>query len=770
MASHPLLPLLVTLYQTAQAHPLGAQARQFEEALAAEAGNTGDEPLPRPTRVVTLRQAVALGVLRAEGERRGRRYFPGTENPGGWSEEGLASRLLATVGADGGVHPVPKATSGQAAKVRRGKGAATEASPDDGGTSSQAQQFKRLQSVVWGIADTLRDQSNLQVDGYRPVTLLLLTLKRGMDTQRSLQRPGQWVAKALDAEAAALDSGLRAGADVAGDINQRLETFDTKIFDRRSPDYDKSGVVMMTWEDLRRFNGTQDGRPATTARPVRLGINPPGKDWFSYATTAGNLVDLVEELVRLHAADLREAFGAIGLHAALKPQDPNAARLTDAVLKRLIDRLADVDMSMEAIPGDVFSDAYMDLLAKFAHESGKKGGDFFTPGPLVQGGLRFLPLQRIVRGLIDAPRRQVSIADPTAGAFTFLTQAYDAVQKAAVAIQGTGLKRQQFIFHAQELTPVQAGLGVFNFFFHGIASRLALIGPSEEVNGRDTRAGGAVGRIVGNSISEYVNKIGHQSGKIDLVLANPPYGTADYGIDYARSADRGRDARWQAGQPTGSEGEWAFINTVVDLMAPDGKALIVLPLGVLFRESGKAFRQFLVEKNWIEGIVALPSNQFLTTTIPVCLMLLNKETGQDATGFDGQPRRHGVFFVNASDDFTKTGKFNHWDQDAAVEAWWNRLEKPGYSGFVGVDKLREARNDYNLSLNRYFAPIKKKEALDPVALGAAAGRVRARLAARSEWFDGRDGQSGLWGQAVAASSKCLADNADTNSTQPGETS
>ena len=36
-----------------------------------------------------------------------------------------------------------------------------------------AQQFKKLQALVWSIADTLRDKSNLQVDGFRPVTLML---------------------------------------------------------------------------------------------------------------------------------------------------------------------------------------------------------------------------------------------------------------------------------------------------------------------------------------------------------------------------------------------------------------------------------------------------------------------------------------------------------------------------------------------------------------------------------------------------------------------
>jgi type I restriction enzyme M protein len=219
------------------------------------------------------------------------------------------------------------------------------------------------------------------------------------------------------------------------------------------------------------------------------------------------------------------------------------------------------------------------------------------------------------------------------------------------------------------------------------------------------------------------------------------------------------------GVPTRSEGEWAFINTVVDLLSPTGKALIVLPLGVLFRDGGKVFRQFLVEKNWIEGIVSLPANQFLTTQIPVCMLLLNKDTERD---FWGNPRKHGVFMVNAAEDFTKTGKLNHWDQDDAVNFWHAREDKPGYGGFVPVETLRSERNSYNLSINRYFSPIREKETLDPVSLAQEVQTIQGRLAARSEWLDGKPGEGGgLWTQAIAASaaSSQIQENANEDSTQ-----
>ena len=334
----PLLPLLVTLYQTAQANPLGAAVGAFEEALNQDMANQGQDPLPRPTQIVTMRQAVALGVLRAEGEKRGRRYFPGLENPGVWDEDELAQRLarLSDESEENGAgQPVsanrggqrrvsPKATTGQT----KSKKAATPATA----MPLHVQQFRQLQAVVWNIADTLRDKSGLQVDGYRPVTLVLLALKRNLDTLARLQLPGGWIQTEMAKQASMLDTGLMAGADFARSVNARTEIFDPSIFAASSPKWNKACAALMRWDDLLTFpesGSDKRNQPIT----LDLAANPAGKSWFTYTTDAGNLKTLMEELVNLHVADLREAFGAIGLHAALVPADPHAPRLTTEVLR-----------------------------------------------------------------------------------------------------------------------------------------------------------------------------------------------------------------------------------------------------------------------------------------------------------------------------------------------------------------------------------------------------------------------------------------------------
>ena len=393
------------------------------------------------------------------------------------------------------------------------------------------------------------------------------------------------------------------------------------------------------------------------------------------------------------------------------------------------------------------------LIKYFADSAGKKGGEFFTPTPLVENALKFLPIDEISQNLSKNPSHVLRVGDPTAGSNTFLVKFHEAI---AAALSKQGLKdveARQFAFFAQELKNTQVGLGVFNMFYHGLAKRL---NPTEtELHlGRRPEQGGIVARINGNSISEYTPKIGEQSGKLDVVVANPPYGTDDYGVVYANSArNHDGDRRWTAGVPTRSEGEWSFIQTITDLLSPSGVAVIVLPLGVLFRDGGKDFRQWLIEKDWLEGIVAAPSNQFLTTSIPVCLMVLNKNKKKENKG--------GVYFINASNDFTKVGKFNQWNEERAVNAWKTREEIPHYSGFVEAERLRKA--NYTLSVNRFFAPPQEKIQYDPNQLLADIQKIEEESKARVEWLNDVFKQaSRIWVKPESDTTESLTKENDKN--------
>lgn len=720
MAEHrPTDTLLALIEKTLAAHPEGLAPRYLLDRLT-ELG----ENISRPTLNRLLTTGVEQGLWAPQGAGRSVLYTLG-KDISHLSQENLNmsedSPTPTQDDAEGKSTPVKKTRAKKASKRATKK------------STKPINLHDQIRSVVWSVADTLRDKTGLQVETYQPVTLALLALKRNFDIQLDQQREDEPLAKILATELPMLKMGLRDPKDVSRALNNVNGFWDVSILNS-----EKFGLPLMTWTDLINFKDSdQQGRRAEPLTMI-LNANPEGHRTedtalFTYTTYAHDLKALILEIIDSLVPDLREAFGAIGAHSVLGEGSEFAASLKNEILREICEErgttssLTDFDLSLRNVSVDVFSDTYMDLLGRFAEASGKRGGEYFTPTPLVNNALLFTPMESFAQRLKDDPTFIMRLADPTAGSNTFLVKSHEYLEQTCRNLGISTPSLRQLAFYAQELKNTQVGLGVFNMFYHRLASRL---NPTEEevYVGRRPEQGGIISRINGNTISEYVHKIGKQAGKIDLVVANPPYGTDDYGIKHVLDAkDDPQDNRWHAGVPTRSEGEWAFVQTIVDLLSPTGFATIVMPMGVLFRDGGAPFRQWLIEKDWLEGVIATPSNQFLTTSIPVCLLLLNKNKSEKARG--------GVYFVNATEDFTKVGKFNKWNEERSVKAWNARSEEPGYCGFVSTDRLRKAPG-YSLAVNRWFSPIREKEVIDPNEVAQDIEKLRTTMDTRGNWLGG----------------------------------
>lgn len=757
MAEHrPTDTLLALIQQTLAAAPEGLAPRHLLDRLT-ELG----EDISRPTLNRLLAQGAEEGLWAPQGAGRSVVYTFGQSVPTSPSPATDAAAMSDSFSPD-----TAGATASRGRKARGSKAAKTPKAPKAKTEVKPANIHDQIRSVVWWVADTLRDKTGLQVDAYQPVTLVLLALKRNLDIQREQQQPGRKVAEILATEMPMLQAGLRDPKDVAQTLNSLMGFWDSTTLSA-----EKFGLPLMTWKDLMNFRDHDAKGERKEPLVMVLAANPEGHRTpetalFTYTTLATDLKAFILEIVECMVPDLREAFGAIGLHGVMSSNSEHSATLSNETLRFIctesgtgaMARLTDFELNMSAVSIDVFSNTYMDLVGRFAQDSGKRGGEYFTPTPLVVNALRFSPMGKFVRLIHDDPSFVLRIADPAAGSNTFLIKTFDHLQEVARAMDLPEISPRRVAFYAQELKNIQVGLGVFNMFYHGLAARL---NPTEDevYVGRRPDQGGIVSRINGNTISEYINKIGVMAGKIHVIGANPPYGTDDYGISYALTArEKNQDKRWIAGVPTRSEGEWAFLQTIVDLMDAIGWAVVIMPMGVLFRDGGADYRQWLLEKDWIEGIIATPGNQFLTTSIPVCLVLLNK---------DKAPRdRGGVFFVNASEDFTKEGKFNHWNVERAVQAWEERREEPGYSGFVSLERLRKAPK-YTLAVNRWFSPIREKAAVEPGALAEQVESLQVAINTRGAWLAGVLGQAQAAWQQAATQEALDGPNLDASSEAHG---
>lgn len=533
--------------------------------------------------------------------------------------------------------------------------------------------YSDLQKLVWSFADLIRDKGEGTTEDYARVTVPTLALKRILDVKDEFLKP------ALLAMKTEIDSGL---FDIKTAL-MRINAKHYKFFDATLWQSGTSPTVMLlSWNDVLAFKDN----------PNKDEVKIELEHGQTYVTRAGNFVELFSEIIQAMDKKLRwvfESFNYQNLILSNKPILPYD-EFYKICHSTASDGLNGYVFSNANVDGDIFGDVYMDLIGRFAHDSGKKGGEFFTPAPLTDGAIRFLNIKKLAEDLTKGNKKRLLIADPTSGSNTFLIRFQEQLRKETEKL-GKSLPKDSTHFYTQELKQFQAALGILNMVFHELSDVHNIGIPLEHQ--------------VSNVITNYKNGLGQKAGQIDVALANPPYGLKDYGERFALDHQE-TDPRFAISVPKKSEGEHAFLLTILDMLNQQGQAVVVMPLGTLFRDSGAKIREYLIKKDVIEGIVSLPANMFLTTSIPVVLWILNKnKTTQD---------KNKVFMVNADHDFIKVGKFNEWQQDTSVEAYHARQAIEGYCGYVTQDQLEKA--GYNMSVSRYFSKKVEKEIIDILAL------------------------------------------------------
>ena len=181
----------------------------------------------------------------------------------------------------------------------------------------------------------------------------------------------------------------------------------------------------------------------------------------------------------------------------------------------------------------------------------------------------------------------------------------------------------------------------------------------------------------------------------DAVVMNPPYSAKNWN----RAGIKVSDPRFQiAGVlPPESKGDFAFLLHGLFHLGTSGTMAIVLPHGVLFRGASEGeIRKRLLEKNYIDTIIGMPSNLFTNTGIPVVVIILKKNRRLEDP----------VLVIDASHNFVKIGKQNVLqEKDIAkiVDTYVNRLGEEGYSHLASRKEIIE--NEYNMNIPRYVSSI-----------------------------------------------------------------
>jgi type I restriction enzyme M protein len=262
------------------------------------------------------------------------------------------------------------------------------------------------------------------------------------------------------------------------------------------------------------------------------------------------------------------------------PKDYARPHLDKQRLGELIDLIGNIGLGdKESRSKDILGRVYEYFLSQFASAEGKKGGQFYTPRPVVRLLVEML-----------APYKG-RVFDPCCGSggMFVLSEKF---------VEAHGGRVGDVSIFGQESNPTTWRLAKMNLAIRGIDGNL------------------------GAEPADSFHRDLHQDLKADFVLANPPFNDSDWGGDRLRD-----DVRWKFGAPPASNANFAWVQHFIHHLSPTGLAGFVLANGSMSsNQSGEGeIRRKIIEADLVDCMVALPGQLFYSTPIPVCLWFIARD-------------------------------------------------------------------------------------------------------------------------------------------------
>lgn len=216
----------------------------------------------------------------------------------------------------------------------------------------------------------------------------------------------------------------------------------------------------------------------------------------------------------------------------------------------------------------------------------------------------------------------------------------------------------------------------------------------------------------------------HPTMRADYIMANPPFNLSNWGADKLKD-----DVRWQYGMPPAGNANFAWLQHMIYHLAPAGKIGMVLANGSLSSQSGGEgeIRKNIVNADLVECIVAMPTQLFYTTQIPVSLWFINKQKKQSGKILFIDAREMGTMVSRklrelTDEDIQKISGTYQEFVDGTLE------EVKGFCAAADLDEV--AKQDYILTPGRYVGV--EEQADDGEPFEEKMGKLTAEL---SELFD-----------------------------------
>ena len=399
---------------------------------------------------------------------------------------------------------------------------------------------------------------------------------------------------------------------------------------------------------LKQFDGDEEA----TLFPENYGFQiPEDCHWRDVREVAVNVGQALQTAMRgIEQANPHTLYGIFG-----DAQWTNKDRLSDALLKNLIEHFSRLSLGNSAAKADVLGQSYEYLIKKFADATNKKAGEFYTPRSVV----------RLMVNILD-PRERETLYDPACGTGGMLLSCIAHLRRA-------GKEWRNVKLYGQERNLMTSSIARMNCFLHGI---------------EDFR----IER--GDTLAEPKLVEGDRLQRFDVVLANPPYSIKQWNREAFAADPWGRNV---FGVPPQGRADYAFQQHILQSLKPKtGRCAVLWPHGVLFRQEEADMRRKLIEADLIECVLGLGPNLFYNSPMEACVVVCRTQKPK--------ARRGKILFINAVNEVTRERAQSFLTDEhlqRVVRAYQEFKDEPGFTRVVPIEEIRAKEG--NLSIPLYVS-------------------------------------------------------------------
>lgn len=412
------------------------------------------------------------------------------------------------------------------------------------------------------------------------------------------------------------------------------------------------------------------------------------EDKDAYAEVNVFFVPLQARWSSIAAASRKETIGIV-IDSAMREIEKENKRLKDILPKNyaraeldkrrlgnVVDLFTNIQMIEHGTDKDILGRTYEYCLAKFAEQEGKRAGEFFTPSC-------------VVRTLVEVLQPfKGRVYDPCCGSGGMFVQSADFVKNHSGNIGNLSV-------YGQDANPTTRKMALMNLAIRGIEAD--------------------IGAYNADTFHDDL----HRTLRADFILANPPFNLSDW-----NDGSLNDDPRWRYGLPPAGNANFAWLQHMIHHLAPNGKIGMVLANGSLSSQSGGEgnIRRKIVEDDLVEGIIAMPTQLFYTTQIPVSLWFINRNKRQKGKTLFIDARKMGTMInrrlreMTAEDIAKISTTFQSFDNGTLEDV-------KGFCAAVTMDDI--AKQDFILTPGRYVGIEEQEDDGEP--FGAKMARLTGEL-------------------------------------------